>query len=448
MAGSKVGGRENERRRIRDVFVAEAPKLAAAIPVDPSVIPIYLDHNSTTPVAEAVAAAMAECDRQGYANPASSHAAGRKARRVLEVAREEVGLLLGADLAGMHADRVVFTSGGTEANNLAVLGLAAAALKDTGGRRETGGGTIETATTAPRAVVSAIEHPSVLGPAGQLERLGWRVDRVSVSAGGAVRVEEFVRLLTPETRLASVMLGNNETGVLEPVAEIAAICRGRGIVAHTDAVQAVGKIDLSFRELGVDAMTVAAHKFHGPRGIGALILRHGVPIEPILFGGFQQAGLRPGTESVTLAVGMAEALRIWHDSRATGEQRLRELRDSFETQLAAAWPGLVINGGESERLPQTSNVAFPGLDRQAMLLALDMAGICCSTGSACASGSNEPSPVLRAMGCDEAVVGSALRFSFGRGNTPAEVAEAVARIVAVATALRARKPAAVVEKMG
>lgn len=401
---------------------------------------IYLDNNSTTPVDAAVIAAMAECDRQGYANPASSHAAGRTARRVLEAAREEVGTLLGANLAGMAADRVIFTSGGTEANNLAILGLAAAALKTTSGRQETGERRVETAALPPRAVISAIEHPSVLGPAQQLERLGWRVDRVGVSRAGVAQLDELERLLSPETRIASVMLGNNETGVVEPVAEIAAICRARGIVVHTDAVQAVGKIGVSFRDLDVDAMTVAAHKIHGPRGIGALILRGGVPIEPILFGGFQQAGLRPGTESVTLAVGMAAALRIWHDRAADCERHLRELRDSFEAQLAAAWPGLIVNGGEAERLPQTSNVAFPGVDRQAMLLALDMAGICCSTGSACASGSNEPSPVLRAMGCDEEVVGSALRFSFGRPNTLAEVGDAVARIVKLANELRVRKP--------
>jgi cysteine desulfurase len=404
-------------------------------------VTIYLDNNSTTAIDSAVVDAMAECDRAGYANPGSSHAAGRRARRVLEQARDEVGLLLGADLSGMTADRVIFTSGGTEANNLALLGMAAAvvkAVRDRGrGARSQEPGVSEGGPL--HAIISAIEHPSVVGAAEQLERLGWRVDRLGVNSSGVVKIDEFEQMLTAETRLVSVMLGNNETGVVQPVGEIARICRSRGIVVHADAVQAVGKIGVNFRELDVDAMSVAAHKFHGPRGIGALVIRHGVQVEPILFGGFQQAGIRPGTESVTLTVGMAAALRTWNAQAAAHEQFLRELRDSFEAQLRDAWPGVIINGGESERLPHTSNVSFPGLDRQAMLLALDMAGISCSTGSACASGSNEPSPVLRAMGLDDAIVGSALRFSFGRTNTRDEVAEAVRRIVKVAGELQSQK---------
>ncbi|MEX2186248.1 MAG: cysteine desulfurase family protein [Pirellulales bacterium] len=409
---------------------------------------IYLDNNATTPLAEAVAAAMAECDRAGYANPASSHAAGRRARRVIEEARDEIGRLLGADSSGVSGDRVVFTSGGTEANNLAVLGLAAAVggrhgrgRQETGDRRELAGDSAGDLVEGlqPHAIISAIEHPSVVGPAEMLARLGWRVDRLSVSAAGVVRAEEVERLITADTRLVSVMLGNNETGALQPVAEIAAICRQYGIAVHTDAVQAVGKIAVDFRSLGVDAMTVAAHKFHGPRGIGALVLRSTAQIEPILFGGFQQAATRPGTESVTLAVGMCAALRLWRADAERRERQLRELRDSFEAALRAGWPGLVVNGMEAARLPHTSNVSLVGLDRQALLMALDIAGIYCSTGSACASGSNEPSPVLLAMGCDDAVVGSALRFSFGISNTAAEVSEAVSRILKVANDLQSRK---------
>ncbi len=398
---------------------------------------IYLDNNATTPLADAVAAAMAECERAGYANPASSHAAGRRARRVLEDAREEIGRLLGADFSGMAADRVIFASGGTESNNLAVLGLAAASLGWHGPQPVQH----DSDADRPHAVVSAIEHPSVVGPAEHLVKLGWKVDRLPVSSSGVVRLEALEPLFTPETRLVSVMLGNNETGVIQPVAEIAAVCRRRKIVVHTDAVQAVGKIPVDFRALGVDAMTVAAHKFHGPRGIGALVLRAGVAIEPLQFGGFQQAATRPGTESVTLAVGMREALRIAQGDLPQRGRRLRELRDSFEAALAAGWAGMVINGRDAERLPHTSNVAFPGLDRQALLMALDLAGVYCSTGSACASGSNEPSGVLIAMGLDEAVIGSSLRFSFGVQNTAAEVAEAASRILKVANDLRTRKKA-------
>jgi cysteine desulfurase len=396
---------------------------------------IYLDNNATTPLGELVAAAMAECDRAAYANPASSHAAGRRARRGLEDAREEIGRLLGANLSGMSADRVIFTSGGTESNNLAILGLAAASLGWHGPQPVQH----ENATDRPHAIISAIEHPSVAGPAEHLVKLGWRVDRLPVSGSGVAKVAAVEPLLTAQTRLVSVMLGNNETGVVQPVAEIAALCRSREILVHTDAVQAVGKTPVDFRGLGVDAMTVAAHKFHGPAGIGVLVVRSGVTVEPLHFGGFQQAATRPGTESVTLAVGLREALRI-----ATGElpartQHLRELRDSFEAALAVGWPGLVVNGRDAERLPHTSNVAFPGLDRQALLMALDLAGVFCSTGSACASGSNEPSPVLLAMGCEEAVVASALRFSFGIQNTPADVAQAASRILKVANDLRTRK---------
>jgi cysteine desulfurase len=335
----------------------------------------------------------------------------------------------------------VLTSGGTESNNLALIGMAAASVGGWDKLWQSGdnGGSAFGSATRPHAIISAIEHPSVVGPAEQLARLGWRVDRLGVSSFGVVRVEEIERLITADTRLVSVMLGNNETGVLQPVAEISAICRRYGISVHTDGVQAVGKIAVDFRSLGVDAMTVAAHKFHGPRGIGALVLRSTARIEPVLFGGFQQAATRPGTESVTLAVGMLSALRLWRDEAERREQHLRELRDSFERTLRAGWPGLVVNGAEAARLPHTSNVSFVGLDRQALLMALDLAGVCCSTGSACASGSSEPSPVLLAMGCDEAVVGSALRFSFAATNTIEEVAAAAHRILNVATSLQTPK---------
>lgn len=404
--------------------------------------PIYLDNNATTPLTEPVAVAMAECDRAVYANPASSHTAGRRARRVLEDAREEIGRLLGANLSGMAADRVIFTSGGTESNNLAILGLAAASLGWHGPQPVQH----ENPADRPHAIISAIEHPSVAGPAEQLARLGWRVDRLSVSASGVAKVEALEPLLNAQTRFVSVMLGNNETGVVQPVGEIAALCRSRKILIHTDAVQAVGKTPVDFRSLGVDAMTVTPHKFHGPVGIGVLLVRSGVTLEPLHFGGFQQAATRPGTESVTLAVGLREALRIATTELPARIQHLRELRDSLEATIAAGWPGLVVNGRTAdnltaERLPHTSNVAFLGLDRQALLMALDLAGVYCSTGSACASGSNEPSPVLLAMGCEEAVVGSSLRFSFGIQNTAAEVAEAVRRILKVANDLRTRKKA-------
>ena len=370
---------------------------------------IYLDHNATTPMLPEVAAAMGECYRAGYGNPTSSHEAGRKARRVLEAARDSIGGILGTNVSGTGGDRLIFTSGGTEANNLAVRGLA--------GRGPA------------HAVVSAIEHPSISGLSDQMRQEGWQIDRLGVDGNGVVRVDELEGLLCDDTRLVAVMLGNNETGAIQPVAELAAICQRRGVPLHTDAVQAVGKAPVDFGSLGAASMSIAAHKFHGPVGIGMLVVRGDVEIEPLLYGGFQQGAVRPGTESVALAVGMQRAMECWQAEAEPRETRMRELRDSLEAGLRSQWPGLVVNAEDAPRLPHTSNVSFPGLDRQALLMALDLAGVACSTGSACSSGSSEPSPVLIAMGADDAVVGGSLRLSIGAGTTPAEIEEAARRIV-------------------
>lgn len=380
---------------------------------------IYLDNNATTPVRAEVAAAMAQCFAAGYANPASSHAAGRRARQVLEDAREAIARILGVDLASTHRDQLIFTSGGTEANNLAIFGLA--------GQSE----------GLRHAVLSAIEHPSVVGPAEALKKRGWRMDRLGVTRDGVVRVDDLPELLRVDTAFVSLMLGNNETGVLQSVEKAARLCASRGVPLHTDAVQAAGKVGVDFRGLGVAAMSVSAHKFHGPVGIGALAVRHGITLAPLLHGGFQQEGLRPGTEPVALIVGFRAALELWHREQATIEARLTALREQFESTLLAACPELVVNGTGAARLPHTSNVAFPGLDRQAILMALDLAGVACSTGSACASGSSEPSPTLVAMGCEKAIFEGSLRFSVGAVTTPEEVVEATRRILLVYNDLRA-----------
>jgi cysteine desulfurase len=382
---------------------------------------IYLDHNATTPTRPEVIEAMAHVWRQGLANPASQHQPGQRARRLLEDAREETAALLGANLTCPQPDRLIFTSGGTEANNLAVLGIAGARSPGKPGR----------------VVVSAIEHASVLEPAQHLLDEGWRVDTLPVTTDGVVRVDCLAGLLQPDTALVSVMLGNHETGVLQPVADIARLCRAAGVPVHTDAVQAVGKVPVDFRALGVDAMTVAAHKFQGPLGIGALVLRHETPIVPRLFGGHQQWGLRPGTESVALAVGMCTALRLWKNEAAEHAQRLTALRERFEQGLREGYADLAINGQGAPRLPQTASVAFPGLDGQILLLALDMAGVACSVGSACSSGSTELSPTLLAMGLPKPVIASTLRFSLGATTTVAEIDEAVRRILHVVNSLGA-----------
>jgi cysteine desulfurase len=366
---------------------------------------IYLDNNATTRIDPRVAQAIYECHLAGHVNPASQHRLGRQTRRVLEQARDTVGQILGCHLSDMQADRIVFTSGGTEANNLALFGLAG---------RPPG-----------RVIISAIEHPSIVGPAEQLTRLGFDVQRIRVSRDGVVQIEHLRELLSHDTRLVSVMLANNETGVMQPVSELAELCAEAGVPLHTDAVQVVGKLPVHFRRLGVAAMSLAAHKFHGPRGIGALILRSDVRLAPTLFGGFQQEGLRPGTESVALAVGLSRALELWAEESAARQQRMTLLRDQFEAAIRAEMPDAVINGAAATRLPHTISLSFPGIERQSLLMALDLAGIACSAGSACASGSSELSTVLLAMGIEPEVITGSIRISLGADSTTRDIAEAI-----------------------
>jgi cysteine desulfurase len=370
---------------------------------------INLDHNATTAVHPEVAQAMAECYLAAYGNAASSHQHGRRARQVLEDAREGIGHILSADMTGAHADRVILTSGGTEANNLALLGMAGA---------EPG-----------RLIISSVEHPSVTGPAEQLERRGYDVSRVRVDSSGVIDEAHFDELLTPATRLVSIMLANNETGVLQPIESLTGRCRKIGVPFHTDAVQAVGKMPVHFAQLQVTALTLTGHKFHGPRGIGALLIQRSAHIDPIVFGGFQQMGLRPGTEPIELAVGLHRALQIWQRDAQTRAARMSALRDRFEQLLRDADLGVVVNALAAKRLPHTSNVAFPGLDCQAVHMALDMAGVACSIGSACASGSTEPSTVLLAMRLPADIVDSSLRFSLGAFTTRQDIDTAVERII-------------------
>jgi len=383
---------------------------------------IYLDNNATTRIDPRVAQAMHDCELAGHVNPASQHHLGRRTRRILEQARESIGQLLGCHLSDTRADRVVFTSGGTEANNLAIFGLVG---------RPPG-----------HVIVSAIEHPSVMGAADRLAQLGFHVGRIGVSRDGVVQPDHLRELLRPETRLVSVMLGNNETGVLQPVPELAQICAEAGVPLHTDAVQVVGKLPVDFRRLGAAAMSLTAHKFHGPRGIGALVLRPDVQIAPMLFGGFQQEGIRPGTEAIALVVGLHRALELWAEEADARQQRLTALRDQLENALRDELPDLVVNGAAAPRLPHTVNLCFPGIERQTLLMALDFAGVACSSGAACASGSSEVSPVLTAMGLDAEITSGSIRISVGADATAAEIAEASRRISSTVKDLRktARNP--------
>lgn len=391
---------------------------------------IYLDHNSTTMLCAEAASAMAPWLSERFGNPASQHRVGRRARQAIEEARDSIGRILGVRQTGMQADQVIFTSGGTEANNLALLGLT---------------GCLEPGCMPGEIVISAIEHPSVRVPAELLEQHGWKVHRLPVDQSGVVQVEQLEACLNERTRLVSVMLANNETGVIQPVREIAEICQRRGVPLHTDAVQMAGKLPVDFQSLGAGAMTIAAHKFHGPLGTGALLVRHGLRLSPLVVGGFQQAGLRGGTESVALALGMQAALAAWEAEHSSRRERVQTLRDRFEDRLKAiCGDEIEVVGQHAERLPNTSCVSFLGCDRQALVMALDLAGVACSTGSACASGSSEPSPVLIAMGCEADVLAGALRFSLGAATTSAEIDEAVECIARARTEVlaagRARRP--------
>jgi cysteine desulfurase len=379
---------------------------------------VYLDYNSTTAIEPRVAEAISEAYRSGYFNPASQHRPGQAARRALEEHRAGCVRLLGGIASGMRATRLVFTSGGTEANNLVLAGIAA--------RQPT-----------RQVLVSGGEHPSVLGAAEHLRKTGIHVELIPLDGGGRVQLEVLARLLERPTSLVSVMLANNETGVIQPVEEVVEICRRHDVPVHTDAVQAVGKIPVDFSALGVDALTFTPHKFYGPRGIGGLLLKAELVLDPLHFGGFQQAGLRPGTEDVALAAGCRRALELSVDELPVRAVHLRDCSEKFLAYLREhVAGGFVLNGLEASRLPNTLNLAFPGVDRQALLLAADFAGLAISTGSACASGSSEPSPVLLAMGLPKELIDSSVRISFGMPTTLGEAEVAANRLSRLVNELR------------
>jgi cysteine desulfurase len=377
--------------------------------------PIYLDHNATTPLLPEAWDAMRPLTVGAFGNPASAHHAGRAARRALEDARERVAALLGA-----APDEVTFTSGATEANNLALFGLVP--------------------PEAPGHVLaSPVEHPCVTEPLRQLEARGWAVEWLPVSARGVVPADAVAPRVRADTRLVSVMLVNHETGAIQPVGEIAAALSA-GVPVHTDAAQAVGKLPVDFRWLGVTALTASAHKFRGPKGVGVLLLKRGTPLRPLLFGGHQQGGRRPGTEPVPLAVGLAVALEHAVRTLDANRAKLEALRARLWGRLQEQASPVVLNGpepGRPDALPTTLNVSFPGCRADLLLMALDLAGVACSAGSACSSGSLLPSPVLRAMGVPDDVLRSAVRFSFGPDQDFADIDDAADRI---AGAVRRQRP--------
>lgn len=385
---------------------------------------IYLDNNATSFLAPAIAERMHALALEKLANPSSQHAAGRRARSLVEGARDRILEHLGARLAGMGADQLLFTSGGTEANNLALFGLSE--------------------LRPGRVLVSAIEHPSVLAAADRLRRLGRTTETIPVTTEGVVDLSALQRMLEGDSNspvsLVSVMAANNETGILQPIRAIASLCKKRGTLFHCDAVQMLGKAQVSFQSWEVDAMTFTAHKIHGPVGIGGLILRNGIQIGPQLFGGFQQQGLRPGTEPPVLCDALAATVERALDVAARSEI-LSKLRDRLENGILLNVENAVVLGRDAARLPHTLSVSFPGVDRQALQVALDLKGIACSTGSACASGSSQPSHVLVAMQLPEPVVKGAIRFSVSAENTEVEIDRTIDVLVDVVASLRKQSAA-------
>ena len=362
--------------------------------------PIYLDYNATTPVAQEVAAAIRPWLEEDFGNPSSSHVYGQRAAQAVTQARTEV-----ADLIGAQAAEIVFTGSATEANNLALLGVARAL------------------PTKRHIVISAVEHPAVMQPALHLREQGWDVSVVPVDGTGRVAVAEVAAVLRPDTALVSVMLANNEVGTLQPIAEIAALARANGSLMHTDAAQAAGKLPLDVAALGVDLLTLAFHKFYGPKGIGALFVRRATPLKPILFGAEQEHGLRPGTENVALIVGAGETARLARE-RPQVAAHLAAMRDALHRRLAVDVPSLQLNGHPEFRLPNTLHVSFPGVSGRDLLAACGDT-LSASVGSACHSHGDAVSGVLAAMGCDAARARGAVRLSVGR-DTTAEMIEIAA----------------------
>lgn len=381
---------------------------------------IYLDNNATTPLDPAVAAEISlELEKQ-HANAGSQHQAGRMARRTLESARETIAKQLGLNCSDIHADHIVFTSGATEANNLALRGLLA-----------------EKVGTNARVVISSQEHPSIDQCAAFLAANGHPVVRVNSLASGIIDLDHLESVVDGDTAAVSIIHANNETGVIQPLAQISDICNVVGVPLHTDAVQAVGKMQWDFQAIPVTSATVSAHKLHGPVGVGALLVRHGTQLYPQITGGFQQEGFRAGTECVFLAAALAKTLELCCGEGAAGYRlALGSLRDRFESQITSNVPDVQVLGSGVSRVPHTSCISFQGLDRQAIQMALDAAEVCCSTGSACASGSSEPSPTLISMGLSPDVIEGAVRFSFGRFNTEQEIDSACERISSVIKHLR------------
>jgi cysteine desulfurase len=385
---------------------------------------VYLDHSATTPVDRRVVEAMLPYLTERFGNASSVHLFGQEARAAVDRARRQVAALIAA-----RANEIVFTSGGTEANNLGIRGVC------------------ETMEPHGRHVItSAIEHPSVRGALESLEKRGWEVTRLPVYDNGILRLDDLHAALRPDTVLISVMMANNEIGTIQPIAEIGALVRAererghRHLRFHTDAVQAAGRIAIDVEALGCDLLTLSAHKFYAPKGAGALYLRRGMRLVPQQVGGHQERERRAGTESVANIVAFGAAAELARREMDVRNEHTRRLRDRFETEAARRIEEIVFNGDREQRLSHLSNISFRFIEGEGLLIHLDMQGVAVSTGSACSSGTLEPSPVIRALGSDEELARGAIRFSFGKDNTDQDVDFALAALSQSVESLRKLSP--------
>lgn len=373
----------------------------------------YFDHNATTPVAPQVLEAMLPFLTGRWANPSSSYTIGREVAAEVESARAKVAEMIGAD-----PGEIVFTSCGTESNNAA---LSSALISQPGKRH---------------VLMTAVEHSANIKYGEALSKRGCAVTYLPVDSDGLLDLGLLERSIRPDTAIVSVMWANNETGVVFPVEEIASICRAKGVLFHTDAVQAAGKVWIDVRTAGVDFLSLSAHKLYAPKGIGLLYIRSGAPFEPFIVGGHQENGRRGGTENVAHIAGFGRAAELALGSFEDDNRRIRNLRDQLEAGILRKIPNTALNGAKEPRLPNTSNLAFEGLEADAILIALDQAGICASSGSACKSGSIEPSHVLSAMGMSVARARSSIRFSLGRETSPGDVEYVLSQLPKTISKLR------------
>ena len=362
--------------------------------IEDKMSPIYFDHGATTPIRREVIEAMQPYFSDLFGNASNIHGFGQKARKDLEDARKQV-----AEIIGSGFGEIIFTSGGTESDNLAVQGVVRA-HKGSGGH----------------IVTSSVEHPAVLNTCRYLERQGVAVDYLPVDTDGIVDPQAVESAIRPDTAIVSIMLANNEVGTLQPIREIGAITRARGIPLHTDAVQAMGKIPINVDDLNVDLLSVSAHKIYGPKGIGFLYVREGTPFAPLFYGGHHEQGYRPGTENVAAIIGLTKAMELADAERDDFFATMHRLRSLLETGIREKIKDVRFNGHTDQRLPNISNVSFQSVDGETLLYVLDSQNIAVSTGAACSSGSTDVSHVLTAMGLSPELAGGSLRFSLGRLN--------------------------------